>query len=96
MPGRRRWFKLSGLFIERETKCWKCGARIKVYTWKGHELWPQSCPEEGRPKTVIRRSSEIVEAGYWANTCSACGIIQGDWHLYCEPDGVFCVAGVIE
>lgn len=83
-------------FVVRTTKCWRCGALIQVYTWKDHELWPQSCPEKGRPASVQWQKSEVVEGGYWANTCSRCGVIQGDWHLYCEPDGVFCSAGVIE
>ena len=80
---------MGGLFIGRLTKCWKCGGMIEVYTWDGHELWARSCPEEGRPETVMRRCSEIVGEGYWANTCSRCGVIQGDWYLYCEPDGAF-------
>lgn len=76
------------VFIEAETECWKCGAVIKVYTWEGHELWAEECPEEGRPGSVKWRTSEIVERGYWANTCSECGIIQGDWFLYIV-NGVF-------
>jgi len=76
------------VFTEAEIECWRCGALIKVYTWEGHELWAQECPEEGRPATVKWMTSEIVERGYWANSCLECGSIQGDWFLYVE-DGVF-------
>lgn len=77
------------MFIERETECWRCGKRIKVYTWPGHEMWADTCPEEGRPATVRRMYSATIGREYWANSCSGCGRIQGDWFLYAEPDGPF-------
>jgi len=83
------------VFVERETECWKCGAVIKVYTWEGHELWAKECPEEGRPASVQWRFSQDLGEEYWVNTCSECGIIQGDWFLYLE-DLVFADIGTKE
>ncbi len=77
------------MFVERGTDCWKCGRRISVYMWRGHVLWPDVCPEEGRPATVRRMYSGTTKGEYWANSCSYCGAIQGDWFLYMEPDGPF-------
>lgn len=80
------------MFTERETECWNCGERIKVYTWPEHELWPDNCPEQDRPATLRLIHSSMAGGVYWANVCSACDRIQGDWFLYCEPDGAFCFA----
>ena len=77
------------MFIERHARCWKCGARIPVYTWPGHEMWAETCPEEGRPATVRRMHSATAGGEYWANSCAKCGAIQGDWFLYAEPGGAF-------
>ena len=77
------------MFIERQADCWKCGRGINVYTWPGHEMWANTCPGEGRPATVRLMHSGTAEGEYWANSCSYCGAIQGDWFLYMEPDGAF-------
>ena len=77
------------MFIEGQTTCWKCDARIAVYTWPEHQMWSDTCPEEGRPATVRLMHSETAQGEYWANSCSHCGAIQGDWFLYTEPDGPF-------
>jgi hypothetical protein len=70
-------------FSVKITKCWKCGCDIPVYTWDGHEFWAEICPEDGRPPTLRN------DAGYWANYCTKCDALQGDYYLYMEPDGVF-------
>lgn len=70
--------------------CWKCGREITVYTWDGHTLSPLTCPAVGRPASVQYVYSGTVDERYWANVCSFCGALQGDWYLYCEPDGPFC------
>lgn len=77
------------MFIEKKTKCWKCGKEISVYTWPGHVLWDSRCPAKGRPSTLKFRSTSDVQDKYWGNYCSECGRIQGDWFLYCEPGGAF-------
>lgn len=76
------------MFIERKIRCWKCGKMTDVYSWHDHVLWDKNCPEEGRPGTLKFVKSSVVHGGYWANHCSECGIIQGDWFLYCEG-GIF-------
>lgn len=41
------------------------------------------------PRTIQYRYSNTVGNKYWVNTCPRCGSIQGDWHLFSEPDGPF-------
>ena len=76
-------------YVEKKSRCWKCGKEIAVYTWPGHHLWAQSSPDQGRPSTVQFMKSKVAQDGYWANRCSHCGVIQGDWFLYCEAEGAF-------
>lgn len=71
-------------FTLKFTKCWKCGKEIPVYTWEGKVLWDERCPEEGRPPTLRKEHHS-----YWANYCMSCGVIQGDWYLYMEPEAPF-------
>ena len=33
--------------------------------------------------------SATVGREYWANSCSGCGRIQGDWFMYAEPESPF-------
>jgi hypothetical protein len=33
--------------------------------------------------------SESPQDSYWMNHCSFCGMKQGDFELYCEPEGAF-------
>ncbi|HAL05857.1 MAG TPA: hypothetical protein DCP26_00660 [Brevundimonas sp.] len=44
----------------------------------------QSAYREGYSRTTNSR--------YWANHCPACQALQGDFHLYSEPDGAFWLA----
>jgi hypothetical protein len=69
-------------YIESEMQCWWCGKTTRVFTWPGHELWSDSCPEQGRPPTI---KLTLREPRYWANHCEHCGRLQGDWFVYCEP-----------
>lgn len=73
------------VFVEGKTFCWKCGAETRVYTWPGHDLWPNDCPIDGRPSTVYWSKSRDMPDGYFANHCEHCGIIQGDWYVFMEP-----------
>ena len=64
--------------------CWKCCSRILVFSWPSYSL-----PPDPRPKTVRWiRSYKRGHAAYF-NTCPYCGMLQGDWYLYSEPDGPF-------
>ncbi|WP_313453309.1 DUF5710 domain-containing protein [Brevundimonas sp.] len=36
--------------------------------------------------------SRTTESRYWANHCPSCQALQGDFHLYSEPDGAFWLA----
>ncbi len=55
---------------------------------------------EALPETVLRflrkrfpsfkfTHSRTTDSQYYANTCPKCGVISGDFYLYCEPDGPF-------
>lgn len=33
--------------------------------------------------------SKRAQETYWANGCTGCGVLQGDWHLHSEPGGPF-------
>lgn len=33
--------------------------------------------------------SKTTGSSYWMNHCEACGMKQGDFELFCEPDGAF-------
>ena len=77
-----------------KTKCWKCGLETVVYTWPDHSLFSEISPEKGRPETVRWMWSHTAGSRYWANACQHCGVIQGDFYLYCEEDGPFCGRGV--
>jgi ribosomal protein S14 len=78
---------MKSKYIKLKKRCWKCGKEISVYSWEGKELWSQTSPEEGRPETLKFSRSKDVPEGYWANRCSFCGIIQGDWFLFMETEG---------
>ncbi len=36
-----------------------------------------------------KRYSQTVRGSYYANCCQSCGALQGDFHLYHEPDSPF-------
>lgn len=78
-------------YIEASTVCWWCSKSTRVYTWPGHELWDDTCPENGRPATIKLAGGRGGGPIYWANHCEHCGRLQGDWFVYCEPraDGTF-------
>lgn len=46
-----------------------------------------------RIKTMTRHYrvdfSKTTGSSYWMNHCEACGMKQGDFELFCEPDGAF-------
>jgi hypothetical protein len=77
------------IYEAAKTECWKCGRETVVHTWPDHSMYCQSSPENGRPETVRWMWSRMAEVHYWANACQHCGVIQGDFYLYCEPDGPF-------
>lgn len=33
--------------------------------------------------------SKTIQGRYWANHCPSCGVLQGDFGLFCEPGGAF-------
>lgn len=71
-------------------RCWGCHRSILVFTWPGWGLHPTRAPRAaGRPHTVRQEYSATIRRRYWANTCPRCGRLQGDFPLYCEPDGAF-------
>lgn len=71
-------------------KCWKCKREIIVFAWPKTSQWDRSAPKmEPIPRTIQYRYSNTVSNKYWVNTCLCCGSIQGDWHLFSEPDGPF-------
>ena len=71
-------------------KCWKCKREIIVFAWPKASEWDISAPKvEPIPRTIQYRYSNTVGGKYWVNTCPLCKSIQGDWHLFSEPDGPF-------
>ena len=71
-------------------KCWKCKREIIVFAWPKTSEWDKSAPKvEPIPRTIQYRYSNTVGNKYWVNTCPRCRSIQGDWHLFSEPDGPF-------
>ena len=71
-------------------KCWKCKREIIVFAWPKTSEWDKSAPKvKPIPRTIQYRYSNTVGNKYWVNTCPRCGSIQGDWHLFSEPDGPF-------
>ena len=84
------------MFEAKKIKCWRCKKEITVYTWGRRSPWPEDCPVEGRPSTVRFGKTSVVPDGYWGNYCSVCGVVQGDFFLYCKPEGPFYNAGQME
>lgn len=73
---------MDDFFFEEKIKCWRCHEEISVYTWRGREIWCQDRPfRYDYPASIKMKYSGTIEASYWANTCSVCGSIQGDWYL---------------
>lgn len=71
-------------------KCWKCKREIIVFAWPKVSQWDNSAPKVMPiPQTVQYRYSSTVGGRYWVNTCPHCRSIQGDWHLFSDPDGPF-------
>lgn len=71
-------------------KCWKCKREIIVFAWPKESMHDNSAPKvKPLPKTVQYRFSKTASDKYWVNICPYCQSIQGDWFLYCEPDGPF-------
>ncbi len=64
--------------------CYRCGRRVVVYAWVGHEPWSANPPPPPpRPRTLkLRRTLQSGGQRYWVNTCSRCGAVQGDNYLY--------------
>lgn len=70
-------------------ECWKCRKEIPVFHWEGREVWSRVEPKKPYPFTIKRLYSKTIDGYYWANSCPFCRAIQGDFYLYCEPDGPF-------
>ena len=71
-------------------ECWKCKREIIVFAWPKTSEWDKSAPKvKPVPQTIQYRYSNTVGNKYWVNTCPRCRSIQGDWHLFSEPDGPF-------
>jgi hypothetical protein len=80
---------MESVYKQAIIECWKCGKRIPVFTWKGHQDWQKEKPPEPIPNVLQLRYSSVVDHEYWVNVCPYCNRIQGDWYLYYEPDGPF-------
>lgn len=82
---------MTSVYRRAEVDCWKCHEVTAVYTWDGHTLWAHALPvgDEPIPQELQLRTTVVPGDRYWANVCSHCGAVQGDWYLYMEPDGPF-------
>jgi ssDNA-binding Zn-finger/Zn-ribbon topoisomerase 1 len=73
-------------YLAKPYVCYKCGASMSVYTWRGKSLWDDEHPPSPIPPTIQYRYSRTAGGKYWVNVCPSCRAIQGDWHLR-HPDG---------
>jgi uncharacterized CHY-type Zn-finger protein len=77
-------------YIAAAATCWKCHRNITVYAWPPYgDVWKEEQPPNPIPKTIHYRKTFTTEQFYWINVCPHCDAVQGDWYLYCEPDGAF-------
>ncbi len=69
------------LYIAETFECFKCHEEIPVFWWQGVPFC-ETEPPLPRPKTIKNRYSKMWDGRYWANTCAACGVIQGDNYVF--------------
>jgi len=78
-------------------RCWKCRRESLVFAWPREYIHDDTKPKvEPIPKTIQYRFSKTVGDKYWVNVCPYCQSIQGDFFLYCEPDGPFFAVNIEE
>ncbi len=73
------------------------GDRDSLADWGFAEYVTRLSPDAVRFAQAIQPAyregySRTTESRYWANHCPACKALQGDFHLYSEPDGAFWLA----
>jgi hypothetical protein len=69
--------------------CYKCKEEILVFAWPKDFFSNESPKNDYVPITIKKTTSKTIIMDYWGNTCPYCGALQGDFFLYCEPDGAF-------
>lgn len=80
----------SKYYIPGIVECWKCKKEILVFSWPDHDSYGKKPPKEQPiPKTIKYQYTKTANDSYWVNTCPYCHGTQGDFFLYCEPDGPF-------
>jgi hypothetical protein len=60
--------------------CWRCAADIVVYAWPGSGFHSVERPPDPIPASVRHCATEGA-GDYWANCCTRCSAVQGDYHL---------------
>ena len=81
---RDRIYDIDSPYRVKLHECWQCHETIIVYTWDGHHLWCEEEPPAPIPKSLKYRWSKFVEKSYWANTCTMCSAVQGDFFVHGE------------
>ncbi|MCI0339527.1 MAG: hypothetical protein L0216_00005, partial [Planctomycetales bacterium] len=76
-------------YLAGEHDCWKCGNRVTVYTWTGHQEVGTDRPPDPIPPTVRRTYHREMGEYLWLNHCSTCDAVQGDGYLHSGVDGPF-------
>ena len=61
-------------------RCWRCREEILVYSWPGGGRHSVRKPPAPVPDSVQHRVTDGA-GDYWANCCSECSAVQGDYHL---------------
>lgn len=72
-------------------QCWKCHKDILIFIWSDRSLLggDSDIPPEPRPRSLQLRSTQMSGESYWANTCTYCDSVQGDFFIKAEPDSPF-------
>lgn len=88
-------FLMSPGFILDEST--EGGGRERIADWAFIEYITRLSPEATRFAQGVQPAyrqgySRTTESRYWANHCPSCSALQGDFHLYSEPDGAFWLA----
>lgn len=79
---------------------WDDDGQGETREWRSYDGWGFAHYLDHLPDTIARQAqalapryrhaySKTTDSRYWANHCEACGVLQGDFHLFEEPGEPF-------